>query len=72
MKLNEFRSRSPIDILTNTNPILIIDEPQSVEGVGGQAEKTKTAIIMEVVDEIQYKENYLWLTEQERMSLLTD
>ena len=32
MKLDEFRSRRPIDILANTNPILIIDEPQSVEG----------------------------------------
>ena len=36
MKLDEFRSRRPIDILARTNPILIIDEPQSVEG-----EKTK-------------------------------
>ena len=32
MKLDEFRSRRPIDILAQTNPILIIDEPQSVEG----------------------------------------
>jgi type III restriction enzyme len=32
MKLDEFRSRRPIDILARTNPILIIDEPQSVEG----------------------------------------
>jgi type III restriction enzyme len=32
MKLDEFRSRKPIDILAKTNPILIIDEPQSVEG----------------------------------------
>ena len=36
MKLDEFRSRRPIDIIARTNPILIIDEPQSVEG-----EKTK-------------------------------
>ncbi len=35
-KLDSFRSRRPIDILASTNPILIIDEPQSVEG-----EKTK-------------------------------
>ncbi|MEN6383472.1 MAG: DEAD/DEAH box helicase family protein, partial [Rectinema sp.] len=27
MKLDEFRSRRPIDILAKTNPILIIDEP---------------------------------------------
>lgn len=32
MKLDDFRSRRPIDILAKTNPILIIDEPQSVEG----------------------------------------
>jgi len=32
MKLDEFRSRRPIDIIAQTNPILIIDEPQSVEG----------------------------------------
>lgn len=32
MKIDEFRSRRPIDIIAKTNPILIIDEPQSVEG----------------------------------------
>lgn len=32
MKLDEFRSRRPIDIIAKTNPVLIIDEPQSVEG----------------------------------------
>lgn len=32
MKLDEFRSRRPIDIIAKTNPILIIDEPQSVLG----------------------------------------
>lgn len=32
MRLDEFRSRRPIDIIAKTNPILIIDEPQSVEG----------------------------------------
>ena len=31
-KLDAFRSRRPIDIIARTNPILIIDEPQSVEG----------------------------------------
>lgn len=31
-KLDEFRSRRPIDVVAATNPILIIDEPQSVEG----------------------------------------
>lgn len=32
MELDDFRSRKPIDIIAKTNPILIIDEPQSVEG----------------------------------------
>lgn len=32
IKLDEFRSRRPIDIIAKTNPIVIIDEPQSVEG----------------------------------------
>ena len=32
MELDEFRSRKPIDIIAKTNPIIIIDEPQSVEG----------------------------------------
>ena len=36
MKLDSFRSRKPIEVISATNPILIIDEPQSVEG-----EKTK-------------------------------
>lgn len=31
-KLEGFRYRKPIDIIAKTNPILIIDEPQSVEG----------------------------------------
>lgn len=32
MKLDSFRSRRPIDVIAATNPIVIIDEPQSVEG----------------------------------------
>lgn len=32
MKLDAFRSRKPIDVIAGTNPILIIDEPQSVLG----------------------------------------
>ena len=39
MRLDEFRSRKPIDIIAATNPILIIDEPQSVEG-----DKTRDAL----------------------------
>jgi len=32
MRLDSFGSRKPIDVLAAANPILIIDEPQSVEG----------------------------------------
>ena len=32
MKLDEFRSRRPIDIIAKKNPIVIIDEPLSFEG----------------------------------------
>jgi type III restriction enzyme len=32
MRLDSFNSRRPIDIIAAVNPILIIDEPQSVEG----------------------------------------
>lgn len=39
MELDDFQSRKPIDIIASTNPILIIDEPQSVEG-----QKTKEAL----------------------------
>ncbi|MCX6244654.1 MAG: DEAD/DEAH box helicase family protein [Bacteroidetes bacterium] len=33
MKLDSFRSRRPIDVIAKTNPIVIIDEPQKVEGL---------------------------------------
>ncbi|MGG4034171.1 DEAD/DEAH box helicase family protein [Paenibacillus cisolokensis] len=39
MELDDFNSRRPIDVIASTNPILIIDEPQSVEG-----QKTKEAL----------------------------
>lgn len=38
-ELDDFQSRKPIDVIASTNPILIIDEPQSVEGP-----RTKEAI----------------------------
>lgn len=31
-ELDEFNSRKPIDVISKTNPILILDEPQSLEG----------------------------------------
>lgn len=32
MELDQFGTRKPIDIIAQTNPIIIIDEPQSVDG----------------------------------------
>ena len=32
MELDDFQSRKPIDVIAGTRPILVIDEPQSVEG----------------------------------------
>ena len=32
MELDDFESRKPIDVIAGTRPILVIDEPQSVEG----------------------------------------
>lgn len=32
MRLDDFNSRRPIDVIAATRPVLIIDEPQSVEG----------------------------------------
>lgn len=46
MKLDEFRSRRPIDILAKTNPILIIDEPQSVEGAATKERLKEFAPLM--------------------------
>ncbi len=39
MELDEFQSREPIDVIAQTRPILVIDEPQSVEG-----DKTREAL----------------------------
>lgn len=39
MELDTFRSRKPIDVIAKTNPIMIIDEPQRVEG-----KKTKVGL----------------------------
>ena len=39
-ELDQFGSRRPIDIIAQTNPIIIIDEPQSVGRAGGVALKS--------------------------------
>lgn len=37
MVLDQFRGRRPIDVISATNPIMMIDEPQSVLGMTGAA-----------------------------------
>src|SRR5699024_942462 len=44
MVLDQFRGRRPIDIIAATNPIMIIDEPQSVLGNGSKAELNATRV----------------------------
>jgi len=44
MKLDSFRSRKPIDVIASVNPIVIVDEPQSVLGVEGSKNVTRDSI----------------------------
>jgi len=44
MKLDGFRSRRPIDVISSVNPIVIVDEPQSVIGVSGGKNITRDSI----------------------------
>ncbi|MDR3241989.1 MAG: DEAD/DEAH box helicase family protein [Lactobacillaceae bacterium] len=44
MVLDQFRGRRPIDVIAATNPIMIIDEPQSVLGDGSRAELNATRV----------------------------
>ncbi len=44
MKLDSFRSRRPIDVIASVNPIVIIDEPQSVIGVAGSKNITRDSL----------------------------
>jgi len=42
--LDDFQSRKPIDVIAANRPILIIDEPQKIEGEGNKASKSLTAL----------------------------
>ncbi len=44
MVLDQFRGRRPIDVIAATNPIMIIDEPQSVLGSGSKSELNATRV----------------------------
>jgi len=44
MKLDGFRSRRPIDVIAAVNPIVIIDEPQSVIGEAGKKNVARDSI----------------------------
>ena len=58
MALDEFRSRKPIDILAKTNPILIIDEPQSVEGAATKEGLKKFNPLFTLRYSATHKDNY--------------
>ncbi len=44
MKLDSFRSRRPIDVIASVNPIVIVDEPQSVLGTESKKNVTRDAL----------------------------
>lgn len=44
MVLDQFRGRRPIDVIAATNPIMIIDEPQSVLGDGTKMNATRVGL----------------------------
>lgn len=44
MVLDQFRGRRPIDVIAATNPIMIIDEPQSVLGNGTKTNATRVGL----------------------------
>lgn len=44
MELDQFRGRRPIDVIASTNPIMIIDEPQSVLGNGTKSALNATRV----------------------------
>lgn len=57
-KLDTFRSRRPIDIIAKTNPILIIDEPQSVEGAKTKESLKKFNALFTLRYSATHKEKY--------------
>ncbi|GHV26661.1 hypothetical protein FACS1894167_00360 [Synergistales bacterium] len=57
-ELDEFRSRRPIDVLAKTNPILIIDEPQSVEGEATKASLKKFSPLLTLRYSATHKDEY--------------
>lgn len=44
MKLDSFRSRRPIDVIKSVNPIVIVDEPQSVIGTASSKNITRDSL----------------------------
>ncbi len=57
-KLDAFRSRRPIDMIAKTNPILIIDEPQSVEGKQTKESLKKFNALFTIRYSATHKEKY--------------
>lgn len=61
-KLDSFRSRRPIDIIAQTNPILIIDEPQSVEGKQTKESLKSSTLCSRCAIPPPTKKNMIWFT----------
>lgn len=57
-RLDAFRSRRPIDLIAQTRPILIIDEPQSVEGKQTKESLKKFHPLFTLRYSATYKEAY--------------
>ena len=49
-ELDDFQSRRPIDVIAKNKPILIIDEPQKIEGAKGKASKSFESLVKFILD----------------------
>ncbi len=58
MELDEFQTRRPIDVIARTNPIVIIDEPQSVEGARTKESLTEFKPLFTLRYSATHKEEY--------------
>jgi len=58
MELDEFQTRRPIDVIARANPIVIIDEPQSVEGARTKESLTEFKPLFTLRYSATHKEEY--------------
>ena len=70
-KLDNFRSRRPIDIIAKTNPILIIDEPQSVEGPAAKKNLKLFSPLLTLRYSATHKADSIYMTASQRACRLS-